>query len=107
VAGNWGELPDSPAGDPWPWPFEPEYPARVEQKLDRILRNQEKIMSALTDLQAADASLQAEVATFLADIATALQAEDPDIEQVVSDINAQVAALQAADPNAAPPAPAS
>ena len=55
-------------------------------------------MSALTDLQAADASLKAEVATFLADVAAALSADDPDIEAVVSDINSQVAALQAADP---------
>lgn len=67
-------------------------------QLDRIEQNQEKIMSALSDLQAADAALKAEVATFLADVATALSADDPDIESVVSDINAQVAALQAADP---------
>jgi hypothetical protein len=60
--------------------------------------NQEKIMTALADLQAADASLKAEVATFLTDVATALSAADPDIESVVSDINSEVSALQAADP---------
>jgi len=64
-----------------------------------------EIMSALSDLQAADQALKDEVATFLADIATVLSGADPNIEQVVSDINAQVAALQAADPVANPPAP--
>jgi hypothetical protein len=80
---------------------------------DTIIANEENIMSALTDLQAADASLQAEVATFLTDIATALQnaatANDPAIEQVVTDINNEVAALQQGDPenqasSATPPA---
>ena len=50
-------------------------------------------------MQAADEALKAEVSTFLADIATALQnagsANDPAIAQVVSDINDEVAALQA------------
>lgn len=79
---------------------------QILSALETIITSQENIMTALTDLQAADSALQAEVATFLADIATALQAENPDIEQVVSDINAQVAALQAADPaNAAPVTP--
>ena len=55
-------------------------------------------MSALTDLQAADTALKTEVAQFLADVSAALSANDPDVEAVVTDINAQVAALQAADP---------
>jgi uncharacterized protein YukE len=81
--------------------------AAIQAQLTSIQQNQETTMSALTDLQSADAALKAEVGTFLADIAAALQAEDPDIETVVSDINAQVQALQAADPaNQAPPAPA-
>ena len=74
-----------------------------------ILNRTETIMSALTDLQAADEALKAEVATFLADIATALQnagsANDPAIAQVVSDINDEVAALQANDPATPTPAP--
>jgi hypothetical protein len=77
----------------------------VKQLLTRLHEKADKIMSALTDLQAADASLRAEVATFLADIASALSAEDPDIETVVADINSQVAALQAADPAATTQSP--
>jgi hypothetical protein len=70
-------------------------------KLDKIIDRAEKIMSTLTDLQAADTALKTEVAAFLADVAAALQnaAGDPAaIEQVVADINGQVAALQAGDP---------
>jgi hypothetical protein len=70
----------------------------IRRAINRILYTQEIIMTALADLQNADAALKAEVATFLADVATALSADDPDIESVVSDINSQVAALQAADP---------
>jgi hypothetical protein len=58
----------------------------------------EIVMSALTDLQNADQSLKNEVATFLTDVATALSGDNPPIEQVVSDINAEVSQLQAADP---------
>ena len=65
-------------------------------------------MTALQDLQAADAALKTEVSTFLADVSAALagsgSASDPAIEQVVSDINAEVAALQAGDPVPAAPA---
>lgn len=71
-----------------------------------ILNRMETVMSALQDLQQADVNLKNEVATFLTDIAAALSADDPNIEAVVSDINAQVSALQGGDPaNAAPPAP--
>ena len=85
--------------------------ASLEYMLVTVIKNQEHIMTALQDLQAADAALKAEVATFLADVSTALSnagsASDPAVEQVVSDINAEVAALQAGDPaNAAPVAPA-
>jgi hypothetical protein len=84
------------------WPDGPDLAA--------ILYNQEMIMTALQDLQAADAALKAEVATFLTDIQTALtnagSANDPAIAQVVADINAEVAALQAADPATPAPAPA-
>jgi hypothetical protein len=79
-------------------------------RLDAIDKKMEEIMSALTDLQAADAALKAEVATFLADVSAALansgSSDDPAIEAVVADINNEVAQLQAADPaNAAPAAP--
>jgi hypothetical protein len=83
-------------------PHLPPASDKILAALSTILANQEKTMTALTDLQAADSALQAEVATFLADIAAKLSESDPDIESVVADINAQVASLQAADPNAAP-----
>ena len=74
------------------------------QLLNVINEKADLIMAALDDLMAADQALKDEVAKFLADLAgqisggvTAAQAE-----AVVADINAQVAALQAADP--APPA---
>jgi outer membrane murein-binding lipoprotein Lpp len=63
------------------------------------------ILTALADLQAADQALKDEVAAFLADIAAALSGADPQVESVVSDINAQIAALKAADPAAPPPPP--
>jgi hypothetical protein len=72
---------------------------RIEQKVDEI-------MSALTDLQAADTALKDEVAAFLTDIAGRLgTVDDASAEQVVADINAEVAALQAADPTVTPPTP--
>ena len=64
-------------------------------------------MAALDNLQAADAALKAEVTTFLADVAARLaNAPDPAaVQAVADDVNAEVAALQAADP-ASPPPPA-
>lgn len=85
-----------------PWPRR----MSVRQMFRVILNRLETVMSALQDLQQADVNLKNEVATFLTDIAAALSANDPQIEQVVADINEQVAALQGGDPaNAAPPAP--
>lgn len=79
---------------------------QVLARLDAIDKKLEHVMTALMDLQNADAALKTEVATFLTDIAAALGAEDPDIEQVTSDIQAQVTALQSADPaNQTPPPP--
>ena len=65
-------------------------------------------MTALADLQAADTALKTEVATFLTDVAAALNAAGTDpaaIEAVVTDINTEVAALQAGDPANVPPVP--
>ena len=76
----------------------PQWPG---DQLDRIERTQEKIMSDISDLQAADAALDTEITTFLADVATALTNAAGDasaVEAVVADINAKVAQLQAADP---------
>ena len=80
--------------------------ADVLERMGHTDKRLEKIMAALDDLKAADQALQTEVATFLADVVSALNAQDPDLEAITSDINAQIAALQAGDPaNAAPPAP--
>ena len=66
----------------------------------------DKIMSALTDLQAADEALKAEVAQFLTDIAGRLGTVDnASAEAVVADIQAEVAALQGADPATPAPTP--
>jgi hypothetical protein len=76
--------------------------ASIQSLLELILRNQEKQMTALDNLNAADDALKTEVVTILADIQTALTAEDPDVQGVADSINAQIAALQAGDP--VPPA---
>ena len=79
----------------------PDVPQWPGDQLDRIERTQEKIMSDISDLQAADAALDTEITTFLADVATALTNAAGDasaVEAVVADINAKVAQLQAADP---------
>lgn len=72
-------------------------------------------MSALDNLAAADTALKAEVTSAISDWATALaaanSANDPAIQAVADDMNAQVSALQAADPAnvpaSTPPAAAS
>ena len=94
----------------WPYRARHEFRNTVIRQLAEIDKQLGGVMSALAELQAADEALKAEVSTFLADIATALQnagsANDPAIAQVVSDINDEVAALQANDPaNQQPPAP--
>jgi hypothetical protein len=77
--------------------------------LARIETTQEKIMTALADLQAEDTALQATVAQVLTDFAAALAAAGSDpaaIEQVVTDMQAMAATLTAADPaTPVPPAP--
>jgi tRNA A58 N-methylase Trm61 len=74
--------------------------------LYRIEQKEDQIMSALTDLQAADTALKDEVATFLTDIAGRLgTVDDASAEAVVADIQAEVAALKAADTTTPPPPP--
>jgi hypothetical protein len=80
----------------------------IRASLVTIITNEEKIMTALADLQAADTALKDEVATFLTDVAAALTSAGTDpaaIEAVVTDINTEVAALKAGDPAAVPPVP--
>jgi hypothetical protein len=77
----------------------------LHQQLTRIETKLEDMMSALTDLQAADTALKNEVAAFLTDIAGRLgTVDDASAEAVVADINAEVAALQAADTTTPPAA---
>ena len=90
--------------------------AALHQQISDI-RNfqQEDIMTALSDLQAADSALKAEVAQAISDWTAQLQSAAGDqasVEAVVADMNAQVQALQAQDSAeggtpAAPAAPAS
>ena len=86
----------------------------IEDMLHVSHINEEKIMSGLSDAQAAVASLQAEQAVVIAEL-QALQAAagDPDatVETLAQQINASVAAFQAAIPSvatatAAPASPA-
>lgn len=87
----------------------------IRQFLETSTRHQENIMSALDNLAAADTALKAEVTSAISDWATALaaanSANDPAIQAVADDMNAQVSALQAADPAnvpaSTPPAAAS
>lgn len=76
--------------------------------LIRIIENQEKIMAAIDNLQAADVALKDEVTTALTDFAAALStangSNDPAIQAVADDMNAMVTQIQGADP--ATPAPA-
>ena len=88
--------------------------APLEYMLATIIENQrtnqEQIMTALENLQAADAALKAEVTTALADFAAKLNsansANDPAIQAVADDMNALVTQIQAADPATPAPAPA-
>ena len=82
----------------------------IRAALNRVLYNQELMMSGLTDLQANLTAMQSEWATFLADMQQALANEDSDtaVEQAAQLVAAQTAAMQAADPvtgTAATPAP--
>jgi len=77
-------------------------------QLDRIERNQERIMTALTDLQAEDAALQATVSQVLTDFAAALAAAGTDpvaIAKVTTDMQAMAAQLTSADPTTPPVVP--
>lgn len=70
-------------------------------KLDKILANQEKIMSAVTDLQASEAALKAiadKAITLLADLKSRLDAAGTDpaaLAALKADMDAEVTALQA------------
>lgn len=77
---------------------------QVLSKLAQIERMLKTMGAGLTALQAADTALATEVATFLADVVTALQNalgsgdSDAAVQQVATDIQAQITNLQNGDP---------
>jgi hypothetical protein len=76
--------------------------------LRKILKNTEKILSGLSDLQTADAALQAIVLKVLTDIQTALANDDSDaaVEAASGIVNQAVTDLTNADATlTTPPAP--
>lgn len=99
----------------------PRHPS-IRQVLERIEKNQEIIMSGLTDLQTAEAQEAADintlvgvVQTLITDLQAALANEDPDAaveaaSAIVAQQDAQLqqitAQLQAADPGAPATPPA-
>jgi hypothetical protein len=90
--------------------------AAIQEQLETVVTNQAalaenvetKLMSGLTDLNAAIAAMQAEWTTFLADLTNALANDDPDaaVEAAAQLIEAQTAALTAEDAVVNPPAAA-
>jgi hypothetical protein len=67
----------------------------INAKLDRVLANQEKIMSALTDLQAAVTQLSTDVAAEIAALAAAqANGDDAAVEASVANLKALSAQLQ-------------
>ena len=95
---------------------------QIQAQLNRIERNQEAIMSGLSDLTTAEGTVSADintllgvVSTLIADVKAALANDDSDAAveaaaQVVAGYDEQLqqitAQLQAADPGAPAPAPA-
>lgn len=79
----------------------------ISEMLELYLRQQEFIMSALTDLQAAVAGLTSEVTAVVAALGAAVPGSiaPADAEAVVTQINAATASLTAALTPAAPVAP--
>ena len=80
----------------------------ITTKIDKILVNQEKQMSATTDLTASVATLQASATAAIADIndlMTKTSGDDPAVVAAVSQINAITASLNAVVPNATPAPP--
>jgi hypothetical protein len=83
----------------------------INGKVDQLIAQGEKEMSALTDLQAADAAIKAAVASAVTLIQGfvngTVNADDPQVEAVVADLNAAAAALSGASTPTPAPAPAS
>lgn len=81
----------------------------LAQQLAQVLNNQEKIMSALTDLQAAVAAIQTAVSAAVAEIQSlasqiGTNTDDPAVEALAQQVQTQATNLQAAVTAATPPA---
>lgn len=91
--------------------FDHEILGRIERKLDQLIQQGVKEMSAISDLQAADKAIQAAVAAAVTLIQGfvngTVNADDPQVEAVVTDLNAAAAALSGASTPTPAPAPAS
>jgi cell division GTPase FtsZ len=89
----------------WPWTSQLN---EIQATLNKLVEQGEKEMSAISDLQAADAAIQSAVAAAVTLIqgfvSGTVNADDPQVEAVVSDLNAAASALSGAS---APPATAS
>lgn len=72
----------------------------------RILEKLEKIMSDISDLQAAVAQLGADVSAEIAAITAVLSGPNPDIQAVTAQLNTLDATVKAETAALAPPAPA-
>jgi endonuclease/exonuclease/phosphatase family metal-dependent hydrolase len=86
------------------------FPGSNRAMLQKILRNTEKIMADVTNLQAADTALKSEIATFIADWQAQLAAANGDqaaVDAVTADMQSTITQLQASDPavTVTPPAP--
>lgn len=75
----------------------------VEHQLGVLIDQGVRTMGALENLKDADAALKTTVTTFLTDIAGRLEGhDDPEIQAVADDINAEVASIQGSDPGPLP-----
>lgn len=84
----------------------PEHSARVNEKLNHILKNQESIMADLTALNAAIGDLNTEVAAVQTFIGTLTSGDDQaGVDAATASVTAANASLAALVPVAAAPVP--
>ena len=110
MIGRYQPPPDKPVIRP---PYQPNVTLRyVANQLDCVIHNQEKIMSALTDLQAAVTAIQSAVSAAVAEIQSlagqiSSANNDPAVEAAAQAIQTAATNLQASVNSATPPAPPS
>jgi len=87
-----------------------EWLERIERKLNILLLEENMTMSAISDLQAAEAGIASAVAAAVTLIQNlqngTTNADDPQVEAVVTQLNAAAATLNAAVTPAPAPTPA-